>query len=386
MESFEDLHSENETGGRDMLRWVGGVFALLALGLAAYLGVLSMSTGKLPPGCGSGSGCGTVLGSSWSAFYGVPVAWGAVAVYALLAFGIFSRSTRLVDLAASLVVGSVCWFVGVQVFILKAFCLYCLADHAIGLLAAVMGALACGGKQVNRWHGIGLAMTIAFALLQFTQPTKLYLLSHDLSGDADEQTAEGRRLALLSGALKLELSRHPLTGSAEAEQVWAVMLDYACPHCRAVHHTLSTYVAKHPTRLAFVSLPTPIHPSCNPHIFEAPERFKDSCALARLSMGLFHLKPSAWAEYDAWLFETEAPRRLEDAQRQLRESHGIEPEAASAHPLAARDLLMHLAAFGALPVNDPSERRVPVVLRPNKPIVLGPIEEIDALLAPLPTP
>ena len=123
--------------------------ALVGAGIALYLLLLWIGHRGLPAGCGQGSGCAEVLNSRWSQVLGLPVSGLALGAYAGILIAVctlsFARigsqlrwtSTVLVFLATTLV-GVAIWFVGLQFFVIKALCPWCLAEHALGLLAAAI--------------------------------------------------------------------------------------------------------------------------------------------------------------------------------------------------------------------------------------------------------
>ncbi len=358
----------------------------MAVCLAAWMGTNTLGAGNLPPGCGEGAGCAEVLGSPWSRWFGIPVVWGAVALYSALALGLLARKPTPCVFFATTALGAALWFVILQAVVVKAFCLFCMIDHTLGALAAVLAltwARPRGGPIL-----LGAAAVLVFAGLHALQPQRIHLLRAPGDGDADFRAADGRRgLALLDGAFVLDVSASPRIGHPEARQVLAVLVDYACPHCRGLHHDLAEQQRQFPDDLAFLVLPTPIHPDCNPHIGDAPERFRHSCTITLLSLGLFHTRPELWSDFDAWLFEPSMPRDLEETRAQL-QGLGLDPDALMALPAARADLERNVALFAALPVDDPRERRVPVLLAAGHPPLIGPAGRIDRLphLTPMTSP
>jgi uncharacterized membrane protein/protein-disulfide isomerase len=120
------------------------VLALVATVDAAYLTWTSFTHGVVA-GCSGAeiAGCDDVLKSSWSRAAGLPVALGGLACYAAI-FGlslaagsrVFNANrwlgTALVA-AAILAAASGVWFTLLQIFVLHAFCRYCLGIHLCGL-------------------------------------------------------------------------------------------------------------------------------------------------------------------------------------------------------------------------------------------------------------
>ena len=134
--------------------WSLRLICVAALGISGYLAWTAFSLGKVY-GCSSGEliDCGHVLTSHWSKVMGVPVSVPAVGLYAsliaLLAFARHGGPKSFRQLVwGGMTLGSVMaglaalWFIGLQVFVLKHYCPYCLVVHTCGLvLAAIM--LAC---------------------------------------------------------------------------------------------------------------------------------------------------------------------------------------------------------------------------------------------------
>jgi uncharacterized membrane protein len=108
------------------------IVALLGFADAAYLTVEHYS-GVIPP-CSIG-GCEQVLTSEYSTVLGIPVALGGVFFYLIVLVGVFAyvegKREKLMRWALALTVfgflGSL-FFLYIQAFVLKAFCLYCLGS------------------------------------------------------------------------------------------------------------------------------------------------------------------------------------------------------------------------------------------------------------------
>ena len=119
--------------------------ALVGLTEATYLAVLAF-TGETAV-CGGSEGCFQVLGSAYAKIAGVPVAtFGAAAYFTVFtcatfaAFGYPKARTFLALIIASMFLFTL-WLLGVQAFLLHAFCRYCLVSAAMvflltGLLVA----------------------------------------------------------------------------------------------------------------------------------------------------------------------------------------------------------------------------------------------------------
>ena len=130
-------------------------------------------------GCSGGEliDCGHVLTSHWSKIMGIPVSVPAAGLYAsliaLLAFAHRSGPESLRQLVwGGMTLGSVMaglavlWFIGLQVFVLKHYCPYCLVVHTCGIvssrrdacitpLSAIVKAEVCRYQCAGRRHAGG---------------------------------------------------------------------------------------------------------------------------------------------------------------------------------------------------------------------------------------
>jgi uncharacterized membrane protein len=138
------------------LRWALRVLAWLAFFVAAYLAWHAVSgTSVAACGMGDANSCDVVLSSSWAKWLGVPVAVPGLACYATLAalsvvLGFQnSQATRWVNtsfvLLAILAATTSVWFIGVQIFAIGSYCLFCLFVDLCGI--AIGGLVAWSAVQ-----------------------------------------------------------------------------------------------------------------------------------------------------------------------------------------------------------------------------------------------
>ena len=124
------------------------LFTFAAMTISAYLAYIAM-TGDRVVGCGPDSGCDQVLNSRWAYWLNIPVSFFALIVYSLILGASFrfnlKRDPKVQRMtwawlvgSAIVVVGSAAWFVGVQAFVLKSFCPFCMAAHACGAISAIL--------------------------------------------------------------------------------------------------------------------------------------------------------------------------------------------------------------------------------------------------------
>jgi len=130
------------TGQRGVLLWAILLLSLLAIGISSYLTWTSWQQADVA-GCtgGEGFGCDEVLGTSWSKWLGLPVSMlGGLTYVGILVFAWPAAKrpsgwsgTMLLSLAL-IAAGAAVWFIGLQAFVLRYFCPYCMVVHSCGLL------------------------------------------------------------------------------------------------------------------------------------------------------------------------------------------------------------------------------------------------------------
>lgn len=160
------------------------VLALLATGVAGYLTWTTFNATQVA-GCTGDAGldCDSVLSSQWAKLLGVPVSLFGAVSYLLIAFLTWPAAMRkprwaptMLFALSMLAAGSGLWFIGLQVLMVKSFCIYCLAVHTCGLVIFVLTLLLVIGSREERelgyWltgdrdfldEGLGLARTFLAA-------------------------------------------------------------------------------------------------------------------------------------------------------------------------------------------------------------------------------
>ncbi len=129
------------------------VVALIGFADATYL-VIEHYQGVIPP-CTLVSGCETVLTSSYSVVFGVPVALLGSLFYIIVAAGalayIEGKNEQLFRYALQFTVFGLLaslWFVFLQAFIIHSYCLYCLGSAAT---STILFILACIILKKHQW-------------------------------------------------------------------------------------------------------------------------------------------------------------------------------------------------------------------------------------------
>ena len=124
------------------------ILSFLGFLIATYLTILHFK--NIIPPCSIAHGCETVLTSQFATIIGIPIALiGSLYYIALIVVlaltltftqkkGLFKKATVLLTFSA-LIVSAI--LVGIQAFILHAFCQWCLTCEAINLLLFILALL-----------------------------------------------------------------------------------------------------------------------------------------------------------------------------------------------------------------------------------------------------
>ncbi len=383
--------------------WLWSARLLIAAAMAgsAYLAWAALAGDRLP-GCGPRSGCDEVLGSRWAHWFGIPVSFAALLVYGALAAVTLTSSAdssisaqrrlRAISFfAALLTLGAALWFLGLQVFVLHAFCPYCLTVHGCGAAAALMILLRFPltaprnrvgqpadprlvGRRPATCLVLGALLTIALLGLGQTLYQPPVILTRDLPiGSAPEVSAgtpsaasEGRTPdaakpgpALLSsavfasrmlrvhgGAFEFNLDEVPMAGSVDATGVIVNLFDYTCPHCRVLHGFMKDALRTFSNKLAVVSLAAPLDPGCNPLVTRNLPTHTNACAYARIGLAVWRADREQGQTFDDWMFSTPRPPDLGLAREHAMELVGTNAfDQASADPWIARELELNIRLF-----------------------------------------
>lgn len=401
--------------------------ALLAASAGA-LALFMLVKAHALPGCGGGSGCEQVGATRWAWWGGsIPVAGLGVGAYLALfaasAFSCLQRGrtvARSLGIASLLVAGGVLWFVGLQVVVIRSICGYCMADHALGALAAAAGVWAVRrlGTTRREWAvmsgtallGIGVLVIgqVAFDAKMYglvrgadlkgkvstsspaasTTATTQTMPANSSPGVASTSAAASatapvantrhgpRNVNLLGGKLSLDPGDYPLLGSPEAAAVIVVLFDYTCPHCRRMHPMLLKALDRYGAGLAIVEFPIPLNTRCNSMIEQTDAHAEHACEYARLGLAVWKADAAKFPAFDAWMFEGEQPPSVEEAQKKAEQLVGVEAlKEAAAHPDVEGRLAVGLKVFGFV-----GGGAIPKMLTANQ-VIVGETDSAEQLYA-----
>jgi len=125
---------------RTTLLILTAILSFLGIADAWYLAEHALTNTALYCGIGSISGCNTVAQSSYSHFFGIPLGVYGVVFYAVIfiatAFAFTHQARRLMQflfLLGSIGILFSLYFMGLQLFVIDALCIYCLASFVFSV-------------------------------------------------------------------------------------------------------------------------------------------------------------------------------------------------------------------------------------------------------------
>lgn len=369
----ETAQTENSAApARPTPLWVNVARVLLVVAIAGagYLAWVSLHNGPVA-GCGLESGCNKVLQSRWAYWLDVPVSIPALLVYIAL-FGstvMLQRrpspddergSWAAIIFLSVVLAGAALWFVGLQVFVIKAFCKFCMTAHICGFAAALLclknipfatdpetpmwssgsGKRGVPGSAVAMLVVVGLVGVGVLAGGQMLLQKERNVVKEMNPASADtNQVATGtgapdagftapalgvgpnprliapRLLSLYSNQFQIKLDTVPMIGSPDATNVIVCLFDYTCPHCRALHPMLVEAQRQYGGRLGIVCLPMPISTNCNRFLPAKIHSVPNACEYARLGLAVWRARPDSFRQFDDWMFAPNNPPALEQARQ-----------------------------------------------------------------------
>jgi len=284
--------------------WHTALFTLAAAGFTINLTLLVKKLGNGSAslaGCGPGSGCETVLGSQWSQLLGVPVTIPGLLIYAAVMLGLTRAGRALLAPLLAAIFAAVIWFVFVQAVLIRAFCPWCMAAHAVGICLIALG-LPYAARSTGSWRDTirvfaltAPASIILLITLQWFGPkpashrvTELAPPSQtiQLMQDAHSQ-GEGRLAIFFDGRKGYRVDALPHIGSSGATHILVEYFDYACGACRTMGGYLQALVAAYPDDICVILLPMPLDRECNPLMPQLEVGHPGACEMARASLAVW---------------------------------------------------------------------------------------------------
>ena len=309
-----------------LLCLAGGSLSLILL--SKHYGVPLLGEAALAA-CGEDGGCDIVSQSRYAVFLGLPLAaWGLLlygSLLALLAPALSGRTEETADASPSLAFFLVALAIvidvvllGLQIFIIKAFCRFCLATYVVNLMMlAALWPFKHASQAINflftpgargalvAWGVATLSVAAAAvsgnAALQGRKavasssilglPTLIAASGTAVKGSVEEQLEGARAEAKKwkdtlddekrlqqylnqkakddfnnSSVAKLDLSRSPSQGAPHGPIVLATYSDFMCPFCRDLASALRNYLPLSGNRIRAHYKHYPLDMSCNVRI------------------------------------------------------------------------------------------------------------------------
>lgn len=262
---------------------IGRVLLLLCAGLALYLASISLTQTTLL-GCTEQSECFQVLGTRWAYLFGLPASFPAIAIYlvAVLAAGAFeARDQRtwlgtLGEISLLLSAVAAIWFLSLQFFVIKHFCMLCCLTHVFALCGVFF---LMWSRRLQPWpddteedwaeapvlrrtglfamvRALAVAVgVIALAAGPFVNASHPFVTA-TLSVDKSEEPATGVPILTYDdGKIAIHPSELPLLGKPGAREFALALTDYTCDYCRLYHSILEEVAQTHGDQFAIVLLP-----------------------------------------------------------------------------------------------------------------------------------
>jgi uncharacterized membrane protein len=298
----------------------------LAAALAAFLLWQSLS-GAAIPGCGGGSGCDAVLSSRWSRIGPIPVSALALPIFLSLAICSLAaarreqrheRVQRFLLALAIIASGAAIWFISIQAFVIHHFCTYCTITHALALAAS---ALVFWQARNNDRRMTPLLPSLAVLLLatmiglQLLIQPKLYTISTATQPASEpSRSASSNQISLYNNRVSVDPANWPLFGSRRAQHMVILMFDYTCSHCRREYPLLQQARQRYGTQIAFIAMPVPLEPSCNPAVPRIFPEQVNSCTYTRYALAVFVADPMKFEQFHDRIMQGDRPPSLEQTR------------------------------------------------------------------------
>ncbi len=393
-----------------------GVTVGVALLLTGYL-VSMYWTGQISHlrGCGGSEGCANLLGGRWGSWLLVPVSFWALLAYAGL-LGLIAAGPRgwwsrtLVVCGGLLLLSAAIWFMAIQAFVERHYCLYCCILHACGVVIAVILLQTLLTRDFpGRWSALRTATAlnvVAISALIVGQIWGPQPATHEVreisvaglpgadevelpAAKAHEDTslprpastvelpvdppakllpqaapseppAASRTVGFMDGKIRYTVGELPLIGDPAAEHVLVKYFDYTCDSCRGMHEELEKLRRLYPRKFAVIVVPTPLNRSCNPYLLPSVPNHSYACELAQLGLAVWRANPAKFAEFHEALFRQQHRITPQQARDQALKLVGREAlERAERDPWVAEMLAQSVSTYRRL---GPSGPRMPKVL------------------------
>jgi len=376
--------------------WSWWIEVGLGLGgmVASLLFVRETQRGGTLPGCGPRSDCRAVSASRWAKVGSVPVSVFGLILYggflgALFAsrYTIFMSTAGMIEKAAgAALLGSAIWFSGLQLFVLRRVCKFCMIYHGIGMIVGIWVLLEQRDSTVLAMV-LGGCLVVTLIGLQILVPPKTHIvlsmaqnaLASDEAVEKDVASGSGgsskgaSEWTLLGGRVRLTEADWPLLGPPQARRKVALMFDATCIDCRALYQLLAQAVTSQPGRLAVSLIPVPLDRTCNAAVPADTPASAEACHYARLLWSGWQLEPKVGADFTRWLMSESACPSYAKARSWLHQRLGSALTLAMLDSTIETRIQKAVALYRTMPSD-----KLPQLLLDDR-LVVGPMASIREL-------
>jgi protein-disulfide isomerase/uncharacterized membrane protein len=309
------------------------VLSLIGLGLAGYLTVLHLGLlrGELLGGavCGASGAlnCHVVTGGPGGKALGMPLAmWGIIGYITVIGLALLARQSgewaahafTLILLLGLLFVAVDLVLLILMAFVIRFFCLLCLATYAVNLLLVIVAARSLGRPWMQALEESGASLWTlwpsgqrpvtwffwAVVLLGLTGTIGLHAATTFVSrGTLGSVQRQIREFVAKQPRAALDVTGDPMIGEPSAALQIVEFSDFLCPACQRASKMNPILLANHRRDAALVFKHFPLDSTCNDRINRVVH--PGACQLAAASE-CAHLQGKFWPFHDR-IFEGAEP-------------------------------------------------------------------------------
>ena len=358
--------------------WIARICFAAASGIAAWLLFYAL-TQKPMAGCGPGSPCDKVMGSSWAYVFEIPVSAPALVAYLLL-LACSILITGKADLKKSWSVGfvlsiaviaSAIWFTYLQVAVIKSICKFCTTAHLLSVVGAILFLWRAPRPSISG----GLRLSLAFVGV---------LLFGGLVAAQELAPRRTNILSLYKGTINFDLREVPLVGSPDADRFIVSLFDYTCPDCQVMHERLVKAREHFTNSFSIITMPLPLDQRCYPRITKQQPKHREACDYAKLGLALRRINLEAFQKYEEWFFgQSETPPLLTCQEKARSIVNQSELEKALADPWIDETIRKSISIYEENGKVTKSYRLPQVII--GETVNTGPVRDLNELLTLLET-
>jgi len=269
------------------------LLSLIGIGLAGYLTVLHLGLmhGELLGGaiC-SGSGalnCHAVTSGAWGSVLGMPLSlWGLIGYIVMLALSLLGlqssewavHAATLTFVLALFFVGADLFLLGLMVFVIRFYCLFCLATYAVNVLILSTAARGLGRPWPRAIAEVGTSLRALVPSRH--RPAAGFFWGLVLAGGVGTFAVHASTTFVTQGGfgamrsqmreyvskqprVSVEVSTDPAHGPAGAPLQVIEFSDFFCPACQRAAKMNTILFASHRRDMQFIFKNYPLDTSCN---------------------------------------------------------------------------------------------------------------------------